>query len=179
MRRILVAIDGSPDAKKALSHASGLATKFETEFETELLILHVASHDAVSEQEAALLKAEYAGELIRDAKQAGPGAAGADESWPVQIRAPQGETAALSRRLLGERLLADAERTARESGGKHVRTILAEGDPAREILAAATAEGVDAIVIGSRGLGKLSALLLGSISHKVSNQAHCTVIIVR
>jgi hypothetical protein len=55
-------IDGSPDAKKALSHASGLATKFETEFETELLILHVASHDAVSEQEAALLKAEYAGE---------------------------------------------------------------------------------------------------------------------
>jgi nucleotide-binding universal stress UspA family protein len=60
-----------------------------------------------------------------------------------------------------------------------VRTILAEGDPAREILAAATAEGVDAIVIGSRGLGKLTALLLGSVSHKVSNQAHCTVIIVR
>ena len=177
MRRILVAIDGSPHAKKALSHAAGLATRFEAEFETELLILHVASHDAVSEPEAALLEAEYAGELIRESK--GPGARGANESWPVQVRAPKGETAGLSRRLLGERLLAEAERTARESGGKHVRTILADGDPAREILAAATAERVDAIVIGSRGLGKLSGLLLGSVSHKVSNDAHCTVIIVR
>jgi nucleotide-binding universal stress UspA family protein len=179
MRRILVAIDGSPHAKKALSHASGLATKFEAEFETELLILHVASHGAVTEQEAALLQAEYAEELIRDTKQASGAAGGADVRWPVQMRTPQGETVDLSRRLLGERLLADAERTARESGGKHVRTILADGDPAREILAVATAESVDAIVIGSRGLGKLGALLLGSVSQKVSNQAHCTVIIVR
>ena len=156
----------------------GLATRFEAEFETELLILHVASHDAVSEPEAALLEAEYAGELIRESK--GPGATRRE-------RELDGAGSASERRdgrseqeeLLGERLLAEAERTARESGGKHVRTILADGDPAREILAAATSERVDAIVIGSRGLGKLSAMLLGSISHKVSNDAHCTVIIVR
>ena len=102
MRRILVAIDSSPYARKALTLASDMAMRFEA----ELLILHVTTDGALSRQELALLEAEYAGELIRRAEQAGLGALGADENWSVQMLARQGDTAALGRRLLGERLLA-------------------------------------------------------------------------
>ena len=37
----------------------------------------------------------------------------------------------------------------------------------------------DAIVMGSRGLGDVSGLLLGSVSHKVSHLAACTCIMVK
>jgi nucleotide-binding universal stress UspA family protein len=53
------------------------------------------------------------------------------------------------------------------------------GDPAGEILSAAESSGVDAITVGSRGMGELKALLLGSVSNKVTHLAHCTVMIVR
>ena len=38
---------------------------------------------------------------------------------------------------------------------------------------------VDAIVMGSRGLGDLESLLLGSVSHKVAHAAPCSCVIVR
>lgn len=53
------------------------------------------------------------------------------------------------------------------------------GAPAKEILAYAEDGAFDTIVIGSRGLGDLGGLLLGSVSHKVSHLASCTCIVVR
>lgn len=53
-----------------------------------------------------------------------------------------------------------------------------EGDPAEAILAAATAEGVDLIVIGSHGRGPLGRFVLGSTSASVSEQAICRVLVV-
>jgi len=54
-----------------------------------------------------------------------------------------------------------------------------EGDPAGRIVEAARKRGADLIVIGSRGLGDLQGMLLGSVSHKVAQLAPCTCIIVR
>ncbi len=54
-----------------------------------------------------------------------------------------------------------------------------EGRAARAILDAAQAEGADVIVMGSRGLGDLAGLLLGSVTHKVIQLSHCTVIVAR
>lgn len=53
------------------------------------------------------------------------------------------------------------------------------GDPASQILEAAKAKEADLIVIGSRGLGQLGGLILGSVSERVLHAAHTPVLIVR
>ncbi len=61
----------------------------------------------------------------------------------------------------------------------HVDTIVRQGSPADVILEEAGRLGVDAIVMGSRGVSDLEGLLVGSVSHKVLHAAPCTVILVR
>ena len=56
---------------------------------------------------------------------------------------------------------------------------LVEGDPAEKMAEIALNEGYDAVVVGSRGLGGFKELLLGSVSHKLTHHAKCTVIITR
>ena len=53
------------------------------------------------------------------------------------------------------------------------------GQPARSIVEFAKEQGADAIILGSRGLGDIGGFLLGSVSHKVSGLAECTVITVK
>lgn len=52
------------------------------------------------------------------------------------------------------------------------------GDPADEILKEAREGGYDLVVTGTRGRGPLARLLLGSVSHKVAEQAPCAVLVV-
>lgn|SRR5690242_1361770 len=52
------------------------------------------------------------------------------------------------------------------------------GDPAEAILDMARREKADAIVLGRRGRGPLSRLLMGSVSQKVASLAPCTVVVV-
>ena len=40
-------------------------------------------------------------------------------------------------------------------------------------------EGVNMIVLGSRGLSDLKGFFLGSVSHKVSSRAECTCVTVK
>lgn len=54
-----------------------------------------------------------------------------------------------------------------------------EGNPAEAIIEVARTRECDLIVMGSRGLGRLSGLLLGSTSQKVVSHAPCPVLIVR
>ena len=60
-----------------------------------------------------------------------------------------------------------------------INTELIEGSAAEAILDVATTRKSDVIVMGSRGLGKLAGLLLGSTSQKVVAHAPCPVLIVR
>ena len=60
-----------------------------------------------------------------------------------------------------------------------INTELIEGSAAEAILDVATTRNSDVIVMGSRGLGKLAGLLLGSTSQKVVAHAPCPVLIVR
>jgi nucleotide-binding universal stress UspA family protein len=53
-----------------------------------------------------------------------------------------------------------------------------EGRPAEAILRAAKAHEVDLIVIGARGQGTLSGILLGSQSLKVLHHTDCPVLVV-
>jgi nucleotide-binding universal stress UspA family protein len=60
-----------------------------------------------------------------------------------------------------------------------VTTRYRRGEPSHEILAAATEAKADMIVMGSRGLGQIGGLILGSVSEHVLHGAHVPVLIVR
>jgi nucleotide-binding universal stress UspA family protein len=53
------------------------------------------------------------------------------------------------------------------------------GDPAHTICAEAKENNCDMIVMGSRGKNPVSGLLLGSVSTRVLQFAHCPVLIVK
>ena len=55
---------------------------------------------------------------------------------------------------------------------------LLDGDPGREILRAAREGDHDLIVMGSRGRGRMTAALLGSVSRRVMHDAHVPVMVV-
>jgi nucleotide-binding universal stress UspA family protein len=59
-----------------------------------------------------------------------------------------------------------------------VEKIAVSGEPARTILEQATKLGVDEIVMGSRGLRPLDAVLLGSVAYKVLHDAKVAVVVV-
>ncbi len=66
-----------------------------------------------------------------------------------------------------------------ESQNIKVRTIFAEGHPAETISRVASEEGFDFLVMGSRGLGGLKKLLLGSVSNAVAQQVAANVLLVK
>jgi nucleotide-binding universal stress UspA family protein len=53
------------------------------------------------------------------------------------------------------------------------------GHAAREIVSDAAEQGVDVIVMGSRGRGEIAGLVLGSTAHKVIHLADRPVLVVR
>ncbi|WP_171683900.1 universal stress protein [Paenibacillus planticolens] len=53
------------------------------------------------------------------------------------------------------------------------------GDPSTVICSIADADGHDLIVMGSRGVGLMSEILLGSVSHSVIKHANCPVLIIK
>jgi nucleotide-binding universal stress UspA family protein len=57
-------------------------------------------------------------------------------------------------------------------------TRLLDGDPARELLRAAREGDHDVIVMGSRGRGRVSAAVLGSVSNHVMHEADVPVIVI-
>jgi nucleotide-binding universal stress UspA family protein len=70
------------------------------------------------------------------------------------------------------------DKTARGIGEPlpEVTVSLATGDPAEELVKAT--RDADLLVVGSRGAGGFAQLLLGSVSRKVAQRAHCPVMII-
>ncbi|MEV0703212.1 universal stress protein [Saccharopolyspora sp. NPDC050389] len=56
---------------------------------------------------------------------------------------------------------------------------VAQGHPARALLAAAEETSADAIVVGNRGHGGFTEALLGSVSQHIVHHARCPVVVVR
>ncbi|MCP3746982.1 MULTISPECIES: universal stress protein [Paenibacillus] len=65
-----------------------------------------------------------------------------------------------------------------ESAGINPETLHLKGDPAHEILDYARDSKQQLIIIGSRGLSGIKEMMLGSVSHKVSQLSSCPVLIV-
>jgi len=79
----------------------------------------------------------------------------------------------------GEKILSEALKFIRRKNIK-VRTILKKGHPVDTILGVAQEEGFDMIVIGSRGLGGLKKLFLGSVSNAIIQEVeNCSVLVIK
>ena len=81
--------------------------------------------------------------------------------------------------FVAEKILGDAERRAKRKGAKVVRKATGQGDPATAIAKHAQRNKIDLIVMGTRGLGSVKSLLLGSVSRKVANSCDVNLLIVR
>lgn len=92
---------------------------------------------------------------------------------------PELQASATALKDLGYEVIEAALAHVRAKGITDVEGVVKRGQPARVIVEFAKEQAVDAIVIGSRGLGDVGKFLLGSVSHKVSSLARCTCITVK
>lgn len=172
IKNILCALDGSSHAE----HALELAIEMAKRFDARLVLFHV------------LMRNLDPGEIKRFSEIEGL----SEESVAhvtrlqnvdsrIEVGHPFDAKGIPSNILveLGEHILAAARGVAQEKGVAEVATVIGDGDPASRILNCAEKEGVDCIVMGSRGLSDIQALLQGSVSRKVSNRANCTIVTVR
>ncbi|MDB5059123.1 MAG: UspA [Chloroflexi bacterium] len=78
----------------------------------------------------------------------------------------------------GKALLDAATARLKVAGaGTTIEQNIVAGHPADLILKTATEPHADLIILGSRGLNGAQRFLLGSVSHRVSQHAHCTVLV--
>lgn len=82
-------------------------------------------------------------------------------------------------KLLSNDLLSHAESIAKERGVTDIAKKVEKGPVARTITGIAEQNGVDIIIIGSRGLGNIEATLRGGVSHRVELLAKCSVLTVK
>lgn len=79
-------------------------------------------------------------------------------------------------RAMGGRIVEDAAHVVREEGGNVGESWVVIGSPAHEIVEYAEARSADTIVLGRRGLGGASGLLLGSVTTRVGHITDCTLV---
>ncbi len=160
MQTILTPIDGSEHGRMALDMATDLAAKYDA----RLVVVHVGDPDEdVPEELFAAADHEFSAAENRGAD------TGIGPHHSRRYRVLQ---------FMGQMMLRDAREEAEGRGIKQVETVMDYGDPALRILHRAKAASADLIVMGSRGLGRLAELVLGSVSHKVFNMAPCSCITV-
>lgn len=156
---ILVPVDGSTHADKAVAFAADLASKYDA----KLHLLHVLLSGHVPESIRALSDL--------------PGR----EEPHIAVGGGYVE-AALPREILEDiavKLLDRAKEIAGKHGATRVESSWRGGSATEGILAQAREVGADTIVMGSRGLSELRGLLVGSVSHKVQHLYDGNVITVK
>jgi len=168
--KIVVATDGSRSAGVAVDRAAELSDKLGR----DLCIVHVQLHGRPPREMRHLAGIEH---LIAVAK-----APDAFMRPGLSALGRSAEEEAENARVIvaiGDDILATARQRAEDRGARGVTTRICAGDYADEILDVAETEHADMIVVGSRGLGRLSEALLGSVSQKILHHAACSVIVVR
>jgi nucleotide-binding universal stress UspA family protein len=148
-QKILVATDGSDHAARAVAVASDLAVKYGAELFVMYVMEEVASSRIPTEMQV-YAKMEHVNISERDMLE---GAA--------------------------HRIVGHAETQARKAGVEAVAHEVAAGSPGPTIVEYAEKYGIDLIVMGRRGLGRIADLLLGSVSHRVTQLADCACLTIK
>ncbi|MGD6934637.1 MAG: universal stress protein [Candidatus Bathyarchaeia archaeon] len=159
--KILVPLDGSEPASRALDFSCYLADKCSA----EILVLGV-----IEPMIAPVFSRAY-GQPMTQPMETPP----IPPVSPAEVRSIMN-----SQKVHYENLLFDALEKARKNyPNLKISTQLKEGQPSDEIIETAKEGCFDIIVIGSRGLGGIKGFFLGSVSKKVTNEAVCPVLIVK
>jgi nucleotide-binding universal stress UspA family protein len=153
-KKIVVPIDGSEASKRALSTALGIAKRFDSEV-TVITVAGFQSEPTVMED----FPVHQEGSNAMDPRDAFDLLAQAEERHHIE-------------------LLKEAEKESKAEG-LDVRTELLRGKPAEEIIEFLDDEVHDLVVMGSRGLGGMKRLLLGSTSTAVLHHCNHSVLIVK
>jgi nucleotide-binding universal stress UspA family protein len=148
--RVLVAVDASESAIKAV----GVGIEIAKAFRSELTILHIIEIPV-----APISVAPYLSET------------------PAEIDPSKLED---SKKTEGERMVSRAASVAKENGLEAAEKIVTWTGAASEgICDYADKNGMDLVVVGSKEQGGLKKLLLGSVASGVINHAKCSVIVAR
>ncbi len=174
IKKVLIATDGSLHAEKAVAFGSDIAAKYDA----ELLLVHVLLRKEVSEEFHHMAEVEY-GVDLRPLSEAFTSVATA--RFPANIVFTKQDVSTPGRmlKILGEKVLDQAAEMAREHGVSKVSKRIEDGNPVARILEIIEAEGVDLVISGARGLSDLKALVVGSVSHKLTHLSPVTCITVR
>jgi nucleotide-binding universal stress UspA family protein len=144
-------------------------------FPTRILLATDGSEDSeVAAKTAATLAASTSSEL--HLVHVGPGLPLYElPDYPARF-----EEVVKAQRQEAQRVLDEQVRKV-EGSGATVREAYLEMDerPDRAIVELGEKLGVDLVVVGSRGLGRLRRTLMGSVSDSVVHHAHCPVLVVR
>lgn len=133
---------------------------------------------AVDGSDHALNAARVAAQLARSMNSAELRIAVVYDSIPPLLGDPDFQVILNARLDETEKILQSAVKAVGEVPST-VSTETIAGDPAEAIIRIADTRKCDLIVMGSRGLGRLAGLVLGSVSQKVVSHAPCPVLIVR
>ena len=146
---ILTDTDGSDSATRAVD----LAARLSLQLNARLMIIHV-----VTERDAA------------------------DDQMCDYAHSEHYETAAEAANAFSEEKLRIARQRAEALGVSEIESAsvqeLQAGAIAETIMDTAQRDASDMIVLGKRGRGQVSALLLGSVSKKLVSAATCVVVVV-
>ena len=138
------------DASVASGRAVSFAARLSVQHEAELLILNV----------------------IRDMQ------------LPEELKdAPEFESFLNARddlmRHAADQILENAKQKARKDGAKNIQTAIGSGDPATSVAGFARRRNVDLIVVGTRGLSKIKAAAMGSVSRKLLDLTDVNCLVIR
>ncbi len=138
------------DASAASSRAVSFAARLSVQHEAEMLILNV----------------------IRDMQ------------LPEELKAaPEFEDFLNARddlmRQAADQILKNAKQKAKKDGARNVQTAIGSGDPATSVAGFARRRNVDLIVVGTRGLSKIKAASMGSVSRKLLDLTDVNCLVIR
>lgn len=141
--KIVVAVDGSDHAQKAIRAACDIAKHYTA----EVHLVHTPQMDTAAFAIGASAYAiEASMEQVADA---------------------------------GKKVMKAAKDLCAECGTTPTSSYIGHGVPADEVISIAKAKSADLIVCGRRGLGNLTAMLLGSTSAQIAHDADCAVLTVK
>ena len=82
-------------------------------------------------------------------------------------------------REAANRTLKEAKQLAQKGGAKNVQTAIGSGDPATSVAGFARRRKIDMIVVGTRGLSKVKAASMGSVSRKLLDLTEVNCLVIR